>query len=1232
MKRKPILAVLVAAALVVAGLVPVALRALPNAKGATPDPKTAAVASAERVVAGRVAELHPSKFDGYVRTQVTGTPWGLNYVAYERTYRGLPVVGGDFVVATDDKGQVRNLSVAQKRALDLRGVTPKVGKAAALRTSRAALTKPDKKALQPRLVVHALAKPRLAWETTVSGRDGKQPSLKKVYVDALTGKRFAEQELIYAGTGTGIWEGSNLNIGTTQSGSQYTMRDPQRSGITCADLSTNQVFSGPDDVWGSTSKTSKEAGCVDVMYASAGEWDLLKSFGRNGLNGSGQWYPALVGLDEVNAYWNGSNARFGHNNSGQWITATDVVAHEFGHGLDNFTPGGISGGGTQEFVGDVWGAATEAFLNNPTDKPDYTVGEMINLTGSGPIRNMYQPSLVNNDPNCYSSSVPNMEVHKAAGPGNHWFYLLAEGNNPGGGKPTSPICSGGPSSVTGIGIMNAAKIFYNAMAMKTSGTNYGRYRVLTLSAAKNLDPSCNWYNKVKDAWNAVTLGAQSGEPTCTPSGSDFSLSVSPNSGSVKPGASVQATVNTTVASGTSEAVDLTATVSPANSGLTATFSPSTVNSGSTSALTIAASDAAKTGPFTVTVTGKGRTNTHTATYNLTVEGGGNPGTGNPPDVNVENVKAHLQQLQNIATQNGGTRYATSGGYTASVSYIEQKLQAAGFTVSRQTCASGCTAGAGPNLIADWPGGNANNVYMFGAHLDSVRAGPGVNDNGSGSAALLETALTLAQSKPSMLNHVRFGWWTDEEQGLKGSTYYVNQLPSTERSKIKGYFNFDMVGSPNPGYFIAGVNSALSANLKGYFDSINIVPDEMSECCSDDGPFRNAGIQTSFLSTGADAVKTTTQAQKWGGTAGQSFDRCYHQSCDSYPSNINTTGLDRSADAIAWALWKTSVNSTPTDDFSLTADPSSASVQPGQSATATVSTAVTAGAAQPVDLTATVSPGGPKVTFNPASIQAGGRSTMTVATTSDTPAGDYNVTVTGTGKSASHTVSFTLSVKGAGTDDFSVSVDPSTSTVEAGKPVTATVRTTLTGGSAQQVALSATVSPSGPTATVDPGSVQTGGSATLNVATTSSTPEGSYTVTVTGKGSVTRTATFTLSVTKPTNGRTASSDTQYPLDDYTWTVSPLQANVSGQAAYQVTLSIDVDHTCMEDLGVWLVSPAGQTYQVKRQGSGQYECTAWNGPKTFYVPGVSSQASGTWQLYFYDYGPGDTGTLNGWSVTL
>ncbi|MCP2257740.1 Peptidase family M28 [Streptoalloteichus tenebrarius] len=285
-----------------------------------------------------------------------------------------------------------------------------------------------------------------------------------------------------------------------------------------------------------------------------------------------------------------------------------------------------------------------------------------------------------------------------------------------------------------------------------------------------------------------------------------------------------------------------------------------------------------------------------------------------PDIPVANVKAHLQQLQSIATANGGNRAHGRPGFKASLDYVKAKLDAAGY---RTTVQQFTTSGAvGYNLLADWPGGDANAVLMVGAHLDSVGAGPGINDNGSGSAAILETALAVARANLQPRQHLRFAWWGAEELGLRGSRYYVNNLPSAERSKIKGYLNFDMVGSPNAGYFVydgdnsdgvgAGPGPAGSAQIEkviqDYFRSIN-VPTEGTDFDgrSDYGPFISVGIPAGGTFTGAEGRKTSAQAQKWGGQANVAFDRCYHRSCDT-TSNINDTALDRHTDAIAHAVW------------------------------------------------------------------------------------------------------------------------------------------------------------------------------------------------------------------------------------------------------------------------------------------------------------------------------------------
>ncbi|WP_371677171.1 M28 family metallopeptidase [Streptomyces sp. NBC_01276] len=273
----------------------------------------------------------------------------------------------------------------------------------------------------------------------------------------------------------------------------------------------------------------------------------------------------------------------------------------------------------------------------------------------------------------------------------------------------------------------------------------------------------------------------------------------------------------------------------------------------------------------------------------------------PPDIPLANVKAHLAQFSSIAAANGGNRAHGRSGYKASIDYVKGKLDAAGFTTTLQTFTS--SGATGYNLIADWPGGDPNSVLMSGSHLDSVTAGAGINDNGSGSAAVLETALAVSRAGLQPTKHLRFGWWGAEELGLVGSKYYVNNLPAAEKAKISGYLNFDMIGSPNPGYFVYDDDPTIEQTFKNYYAGLGI-PTEIEtegDGRSDHAPFKSAGIPVGGLFSGADYTKTAAQAQKWGGTSGQAFDACYHSSCDT-TANINDTALDRNADAIAYAVW------------------------------------------------------------------------------------------------------------------------------------------------------------------------------------------------------------------------------------------------------------------------------------------------------------------------------------------
>jgi len=484
---------------------------------ASPDPARAfAAQKAADLVASRPAYLNASPNDKFTQGAVISSG-STQYVPYERTYGGVPVVGGDFVLVLNNAGQLVFNSVALQRPIGNLSTAPTLAKgdaeAVATRQLRT-VTRVE----GTRLVVDAIGTtPRLAWESTVDGVGSDGVSRLSVNVDAITGAVLRTQEHVMHGSGTAGWNGPNpVTINTVQSGGTFFMRDPTVTNLSCQDSANNTTFSGPDDAWGNGNATNRETGCVDALFGAQTEVRMLSQWlGRNAMDGTGGAWPIRVGLNQVNAFYDGTQVQIGHNNANQWIGAIDVIAHEMGHGIDDHTPGGISRAGTQEFIADVFGAATEWFAGEPSpfDVPDFTVGEQINLVGQGPIRVMYNPSLVG-DPNCYSSSIPSTEVHAAAGPGNHWFYLLAEGSNPTDGQPTSPTCNG--STVTGIGIQSATKILYNAMLMKTSSSSYLRYRTWTLQAAKNLFPgSCTQFNAVKAAWNAVSVPVQADEPTCT---------------------------------------------------------------------------------------------------------------------------------------------------------------------------------------------------------------------------------------------------------------------------------------------------------------------------------------------------------------------------------------------------------------------------------------------------------------------------------------------------------------------------------------------------------------------------------------------------------------------------------------------------------------------------------------------------------------------------------------------
>jgi len=218
-----------------------------------------------------------------------------------------------------------------------------------------------------------------------------------------------------------------------------------------------------------------------------------------------------------------------------------------------------------------------------------------------------------------------------------------------------------------------------------------------------------------------------------------------------------------------------------------------------------------------------------------------------------------------------------------------------------------------NVLATTPGGNPDKVVVVGAHLDSVIEGPGINDNGSGSAAILEVAEEMARLGIEPRQKMRFAFWSAEELNLLGSAHYVNNLSDRELGTIYANLNFDMIGSPNYVRFVydgdgsdsdpAGPpgSAQIEDIFNGYFESQGLASDPTPfSGRSDYGPFIAVGIPAGGLFTGAEGIKTPEQAEVYGGTAGVAYDHCYHQACDTI-SNVNTQALGEMGDAVAHSV-------------------------------------------------------------------------------------------------------------------------------------------------------------------------------------------------------------------------------------------------------------------------------------------------------------------------------------------
>ncbi|MFD8779732.1 MULTISPECIES: M4 family metallopeptidase [unclassified Streptomyces] len=456
---------------------------------------------------------------------------GTVHTRYERTYNGLPVLGGDLVVHENKTGTTETVTKAIKTAIKVASLKPVVTTAkaekqalTAAKTAGSAKTSADQ---APRKVIWAATgKPTLAYETVVGGlQDDGTPNELHVITDAATGKKLYEYQGIETGTGKTLYSGT-VSLSTTLSGSTYQLTDGTRGGHKTYNLKhgtsgTGTLFTDADDVWGTgtaSSSTTDQTAAADAAYGAQKTWDFYKStFGRSGIknNGVGAYSRVHYGNSYVNAFWDDSCfcMTYGDGSGNTHpLTSLDVAGHEMSHGVTSSTAGlNYSGesGGLNEATSDIFGTGVEFYAANSADVGDYLIGEKININGDGtPLRYMDQPSKDGGSANYWSSSVGNLDVHYSSGVANHFFYLLSEGSGAktiNGVSYNSPTYSG--TAVTGIGRAKALQIWYKALTTyMTSTTKYAGARTATLSAASALYGSTSTeYKTVAAAWTAVNV-------------------------------------------------------------------------------------------------------------------------------------------------------------------------------------------------------------------------------------------------------------------------------------------------------------------------------------------------------------------------------------------------------------------------------------------------------------------------------------------------------------------------------------------------------------------------------------------------------------------------------------------------------------------------------------------------------------------------------------------------------
>ncbi|MEU6160627.1 M4 family metallopeptidase [Streptomyces sp. NPDC047130] len=496
----------------------------------SPAARTALLKAAEGRTADTAKAIGLASSEKLVVRDVVQDGDGTLHTRYERTYQGLPVLGGDLVVHTSPSGERKGVTKATKAEIkaDLSAeVTAGKAEKQALSASEASGSERTAVEHAPRKVVWAAdGEPRLAYETVVGGfqSDGT-PNELHVITDAATGEKIYEYQGVHTGTGRTMYSGS-VTLNTTLSGSTYQLTDSTRGGHKTYNLArgtsgTGTLFTDADDIWGTgaaSSSSSDQTAAADAAYGAQKTWDFYKStFNRSGIKNDGKAAYSRVhyGNAYVNAFWQDSCFCMTYGDGAgntHPLTSLDVAAHEMTHGVTSVTARlNYSGesGGLNEATSDILATGTEFYAANSTDVGDYLIGEKIDINGNGtPLRHMDRPSKDGKSQDYWSTTTNSVDVHYSSGPANHFFYLLSEGS---GAKTINGVSYSSPTyngaAVAGIGRAKALQIWYKALTTyMTSTTKYAGARTATLNAATSLYGSGSAeYNAVNAAWAAVNV-------------------------------------------------------------------------------------------------------------------------------------------------------------------------------------------------------------------------------------------------------------------------------------------------------------------------------------------------------------------------------------------------------------------------------------------------------------------------------------------------------------------------------------------------------------------------------------------------------------------------------------------------------------------------------------------------------------------------------------------------------